>query len=259
MTTSKLELKDQLRAIELGRFIPRGTDLNSALEEANRILNSQRDKDIEFLKSRNFGTSLQQENVKERLSRLRDLNSKDVYEISYSQDSIQKLALTYGLRFLRVKHYKAELPIDLAQKMREYEEKKPYGHTPSYFILAPAKYFELTERPKPVTTDPLLFAEDGRGYKLIHQWGDQHISLIRKLIYLPLSTSSKPIAFLIWLSLVSMLVAFDAMIISNYHTEGSAVAPGCIFPTIMLTFVWSFLYPSLRNQYSLSWDVPYTN
>lgn len=105
--------------------------------DAEDILQNSQQEMEGFLKERKFLHSPQTKRA-------------DIFNYMY----IRSLAHKYALRLLPVSYYHASLPVDLCDKIKEFETIHK-GHF-EYLILAPKKSFTLLKSmPK---TDPILFA-----------------------------------------------------------------------------------------------------
>ena len=92
------------------------------------------------------------------------LETNRVYHI----DDIKKICISYRLRFLNSQLFKADLPYEAIQNIKDLE--KTHETSLSGFkIMAPSKLFKLAN-----ADDPLLFAPIENGYYyLIHKWGNR--------------------------------------------------------------------------------------
>lgn len=104
------------------------------------------------------------------------MESDRIFHIS----QIKELCITYRLRFLSTKYFKAELPDEAIFAVKELE-KKHQTVLMGFHMVAPAKYFRLEN-----ADDPMLFAPIGNGYYyLVHKWG-MDIHPLRKMAMWPL-------------------------------------------------------------------------
>ncbi|MFY0712517.1 hypothetical protein J1D01_02480 [Seonamhaeicola sp. NFXS20] len=103
------------------------------------------------------------------------LETDRIFHISH----IQSICITYRLRFLNSNLFKAEIPQEAINNIKQLE--KVHQTTLSGFkIMAPSKLFKLENY-----DDPLLFAPIGNGYYyLIHKWGND-LSVWRKWLMYP--------------------------------------------------------------------------
>jgi hypothetical protein len=117
--------------------------------------------------------------TKSRLQRLNadiaGYNQERVFHIS----QIEKTCKKYHLRFLKPDIYKGTIDTELPNKISTFEvaySVKCNQHNTR--IMAPAKSFELEERPK----DPLMFYQiNSEYYYLIHKWGND-LSIFRRVL-----------------------------------------------------------------------------
>lgn len=123
------------------------------------------------------------------------LKSDHIFHI----DQIQKICITYRLRFLDSQFFKASLPQEAIQKIKKLQ--KAHQTTLSGFkIVAPSKSFKLAN-----ADDPLLFAPIGNGYYyLIHKWGND-LHPLRKFMAWHVKTLEN---FLFSLAVFSLAVTF---------------------------------------------------
>jgi len=97
----------------------------------------------------------------------------------YHIHDIEKLCVTYRLRFLDSHFFKGEIPEEAVSKIRQLE-KEHQTSLDSFKIVAPAKLLKLEN-----ADDPLLFAPLGNDYfYLIHKWGND-LHPLRKLLMWP--------------------------------------------------------------------------
>lgn len=79
---------------------------------------------------------------------------------------IEKICVTYRLRFLDTKYFKGKYPQQVLDNIK-YLENTHKTELDGYKIIAPSKMFVLEK-----SDDPLLFAPMGNGYYyMIHKWG----------------------------------------------------------------------------------------
>lgn len=154
--------------------------------QAKQILEQAETEDRQTLERAGFDLSNLEKVSKKTNRDFENLEAKRVFHL----DEIREIALNYDLRFLPSKHYKGFLPVELPQKIKEFESLSAirdkedvqyerwlnsamFTRRPSrlgeYFVLAPKSEFKLQEKPK----DPLMFGYIGNDYYyLIHKWGN---------------------------------------------------------------------------------------
>jgi hypothetical protein len=120
-----------------------------------------------------------------RQSAIDHLKQKTGADVVLSKAQIKDLCMKYRLRFLRSHKYSGVLDTVVASKMVTLMEKLgvpnlEWDARKKFFIMAPAKSFALSERPKPI--DPVLFYRAGDDeYILVHKWGND-FTFVRRLI-----------------------------------------------------------------------------
>ncbi|OAB78562.1 hypothetical protein [Cochleicola gelatinilyticus] len=106
------------------------------------------------------------------------LQAKQIYHLT----DIEKLCVTYRLRFLDAHYFKGDFPEEAISKIRHLE-KEHQTQLVSLKIVAPAKLLKLEN-----ADDPLLFAPMGNDYfYLIHKWGND-LHPLRKWLMWPYKT-----------------------------------------------------------------------
>lgn len=154
-------------------------------------------KEIESKLKANVETSNEEERVLDMVKgELKNAELSDVHflkERGYNVDSfktnqtrnfltredIRTLAASYRFRCLPLNQFRGQIDPAVIQKMKAFEVEHPYV---DYRVMAPVSMFELRE---PKDIDPLLFAQVGSEWHLIHKWGSD-ATLLRKMLVLPL-------------------------------------------------------------------------
>lgn len=117
----------------------------------------------------------------------------------YHLKDIEKICISYRLRFLNSNYFKGNIPTEALQEIQKLEElhnTKLNG----FKIVAPAKLLKLEN-----ADDPLLFAPIGNGYYyLIHKWG-KDLHYLRKWLMWPLKRVENLIFSLFIISVVFTL------------------------------------------------------
>lgn len=93
-------------------------------------------------------------------------------------NDIKEICITYRLRFLDAKYFKAPFPEEAITRITELERLHgtPLGN---FNIIAPSRLFRLEDR-----DDPLLFTALGNDYfYLVHKWGNDLHPLRRILVW----------------------------------------------------------------------------
>lgn len=157
------------------------------------VLNKQRNKSVteeELLSQINsIFDELDQkdQSVLERATSSNNCQSTNNFDIDaleasrvYHIDDIKKVCILYRLRFLDSHLFKADLPYEAIQNIKDLE-KIHETHLGGFKIMAPSKLFKLAN-----ADDPILFAPIGNGYYyLIHKWGND-LSPFRRIKMWPL-------------------------------------------------------------------------
>ena len=119
-------------------------------------------------------------------------------------DDIEKLCVTYRLRFLDARFFKGHFPEEAISEIRNLE--KTHDTTLTDFkIVAPAKLLKLEN-----SDDPLLFAPMGNNYYyLIHKWGND-LHPLRKWLMWPYKSFENLVLTIFLLSiLVTSIIPLD--------------------------------------------------
>ena len=125
------------------------------------------------------------------------LETNKIYHIS----QIKEICIDYRLRFLDVKYFKGNLPLEAISKIKHLE-KRHNTVIQGFKIMAPSKLFKLKDK-----DDPLLFAPIGnKYYYLVHKWGND-LHPLRKLLMWPFKSIIN-LTFLVLMAsyLISLLI-----------------------------------------------------
>lgn len=155
----------------------------TVITETNRLLAEKGQEDYEMLRSMGLHHNLQKvAEIKGKKIELEKLEQE--YGNVFTRDEIKTIACRYALKFRRTDTYKGHVDPALMQKMREFSEQtgtelSPYNLQHRFYIMAPAKMFELRNEPgyvpppSPATLpEPIVFYQiDENNYRMIHQWG----------------------------------------------------------------------------------------
>ena len=97
----------------------------------------------------------------------------------YNVKEIKTVCINYRLRFLDVKYFKGDIPVEAIKKIDRLK-KDHSTELKGFKIMAPSKLFKLKN-----TDDPLLFIPIGKDYYyMIHKWGDD-LHPLRKILMWP--------------------------------------------------------------------------
>lgn len=136
------------------------------------------------------------------------LDSEAVFHISH----IERICVTYRLRFLDTKYFKGTYP-DAVVKKIQYLEKIHETLLDGFKIIAPSKLFRLDK-----ADDPLLFAPIGNGYYyLIHKWGTD-LHPLRKIKYWSIKNVENLGITIFVASLLLTILTKDIILGDHYHT-----------------------------------------
>lgn len=94
----------------------------------------------------------------------------------YHIDDIRKICMEYNMRMLPSRLYRGPVDPTFGVKVKHFQKDHQLTQEQTeegFFIVAPAKTFELEKRQRPVIdVDPLLlYKVNDHFYKLVHQWG----------------------------------------------------------------------------------------
>ena len=156
------------------------------MDEVQKILDEESAKDEKILNAL-------QENCEDESNHFYFdlLSTNKIFHIS----DIEKICITYRLRFLNSSLFKGELPHEAISKIKQLEEEHKIS-LKAYKIMAPSQFFKLKN-----ADDPLLFAPIGNQYYyLIHSWG-RDLHPLRKLMMWPFKNLENFIVLLLLLSL----------------------------------------------------------
>lgn len=98
-------------------------------------------------------------------------------------DDVRQVCMEYNMRMLPSHLYRGPVDPEFAVKVKNFQRSHQLSDeevAKDFFIVAPAKTFELEERQRPVVDlDPvLLYRIDDNFFKLVHQWGSD-LSIFR--------------------------------------------------------------------------------
>lgn len=101
----------------------------------------------------------------------------------YHIDDIRKICMEYNMRMLPSSLYRGPVDPMFGAKVKRFQQERQLSKEEvedNFFIVAPAKAFDLEQRQRPVVDiDPLLlYKVNDNFYKLVHQWGSD-LNLLR--------------------------------------------------------------------------------
>lgn len=172
----------------------------------------------------------------------------------FREESIRKVAIQYRLRFLDVKHFKAEIPDIAITRLRQLERRAGLRFE-SFKILAPSDAFRLAH----CEEDPLLFVKVGlRTWYLVDQWGND-FKWYRKWLSFPFRNK-----FSFSLSVFTLAALTSALL--PIHTLIDHLTPD-EWNIRLAIFTWSFMclsagfaflgFAFVRQLSADQWDSPY--
>ena len=127
---------------------------------------------------------------------LNKLNNENIFHIN----TIKSTCVDYRLRFLDIKYFKGEIPLEAIEKIKQMEidHNKKLN---SFKIMAPSIMFRLKK-----TDDPLLFIPIGSNYfYLIHKWGND-LAPLRKIRMWPFRSITNLLLTLLFTSYFVTLI-----------------------------------------------------
>ncbi|WP_264542463.1 MULTISPECIES: hypothetical protein [Flavobacterium] len=176
------------------------------------------------------------------------LESNKVFHIN----TIQKICITYRLRFLDSKYYKLEIPEEANTKIRQLE-KEHNTSLHSFKILAPAKALKLKNY-----DDPLLFVPMGNNcYYLIHKWGND-LSPLRKWKALPYKNFGNLLTFILLLSIATTFILPYEKLGNESYTTVKLITFLFIFKTYCAIYIYYFFWKG-KNFSTNNWNSIYYN
>lgn len=148
------------------------------VSEAKLLLDGNHQRERDLLKKIGLGHSIiKAENVRGLGIERDDLEKKYDGKV-YTIEEIRNLCLDYNLRFLHTKYFKGHIDTEIGYKVKNFFDKHKLNErydNEMFYIMAPRKAFNLTDKPKPAPVDPILFYRPDRHedkYLLVHQWGN---------------------------------------------------------------------------------------
>lgn len=127
---------------------------------------------------------------------LSKLKKENIFHIN----TIKSTCIDYRLRFLDMKYFKGEIPLEAIEKIKQMEidHNKKLN---SFKIMAPSIMFRLKK-----TDDPLLFIPIGSNYfYLIHKWGND-LAPLRKIRMWPFRSITNLLLTLLFTSYFVTLI-----------------------------------------------------
>ena len=141
---------------------------------------------------------------------LNKLKNENIFHIN----TIKSTCVDYRLRFLDIKYFKGEIPLEAIEKIKQMEidHNKKLN---SFKIMAPSIMFRLKK-----TDDPLLFIPIGSNYfYLIHKWGND-LAPLRKIRMWPFRSITNLLLTLLFLSYFVTLITPISIFTKNPDSSG---------------------------------------
>jgi len=176
------------------------------------------------------------------------LSSNKIFHIS----DIEKICITYRLRFLNSSLFKGELPYEAISRIKQLEEEHKIS-LKAYKIMAPSQFFKLKN-----ADDPLLFAPIGNQYYyLIHSWG-RDLHPLRKLMMWPFKHLENFIVLLLLSSLFFTSLIPDGMFSPHQTTSQFLIIYLFMFKWISGLAIF-YGFKKGMNFSSANWNSKYFN
>lgn len=138
------------------------------------------------------------------------LNDDRIFHLN----TIRTICIDYRLRFLDIKYFKGEIPLDAIDKIKQMENDHSKKLN-NFKIMAPSIMFRLKK-----TDDPLLFVPLGDNYfYLIHKWGND-LAPFRKIRMWPFRSLRNLLLTLLFVSYVITLITPISVFTSNPDSSG---------------------------------------
>ena len=141
---------------------------------------------------------------------LSKLKKENIFHIN----TIKSTCIDYRLRFLDMKYFKGEIPLEAIEKIKQMEidHNKKLN---SFKIMAPSIMFRLKK-----TDDPLLFIPIGSNYfYLIHKWGND-LAPFRKIRMWPFRSITNLLLTLLVTSYFVTLITPISIFTKNPDSSG---------------------------------------
>ena len=141
---------------------------------------------------------------------LSKLKKENIFHIN----TIKSTCIDYRLRFLDMKYFKGEIPLEAIEKIKQMEidHNKKLN---SFKIMAPSIMFRLKK-----TDDPLLFIPIGSNYfYLIHKWGND-LAPFRKIRMWPFRSITNLLLTLLFTSYFVTLITPISIFTKNPDSSG---------------------------------------
>jgi hypothetical protein len=167
-------------------------------------------------------------------------------------EDIKSICITYRLRFLDSSLFKAEIPREAINKIKQLEK----THSTSlkgFKIMAPSKLFKLKNY-----DDPLMFVPIRNDYYyLVHKWGND-LSIFRKWMMMPFKNfETLLVAALLFSFLVSLVIPNSQ---ANY--KESPINFFILFLFMFKSVIGIIIYYAFaagKNFNNAIWDSRYVN
>lgn len=184
----KVDIEQELIKLKLTTY----NKADDLVKEANRILASDLLTEKKILS-----------NLKHYQSLFELVNEEEVdASLIFTASQIEKIALTYRLRFLDSQFYKREIPFEAVLKIKEIDIQQR-KNIKGFKILAPIESFKVE---KSIFCSILLAPTNLGNYYIIHKWGEP-FKWYRKLSSWPLKNfDSLFISILLFTLLVTLSI-----------------------------------------------------
>ena len=214
-------------------------------DEIDIILNN------EVKKDKNVLDRLKKTEHSNATSTLPNLNSNLIFSIN----QIEKICVTYHLRFLDSQYFKSEFPYEAIMAIKKFEKENSFTIT-NFKIIAPSSVFDL----KDVNQDPLLFAQlPNNKYYLLHQWGND-LKWYRKYLYYPIRNVYTYFHSIIALSLLVALIIPSSWLQVQQNNEIYMRVWLTLHCTIGFFFFIFFIGATVQASFSsMSWKSKFYN
>lgn len=156
-------------------------DGNQIVDSAKLLLAGDHARERDLLKKIGLGHQIIKAETHHGINIERESIENKFEGKAFTLDEIKSLCLDYNLRFLHTQWFKGSIDLEIGVKIRHFFEKNKLndgysGDQNNFHIMAPAKAFNLEDRPKPLKNiDPVLFYRPNGGdkYLLVHKWGNE--------------------------------------------------------------------------------------
>lgn len=213
-------------------------DGNQIVDSAKLLLAGDHAKERDLLKKIGLGHQIIKAETKHGINLERESLENKFEGKVFTEAEIKSLCLDYNLRFLSTQYFKGNIDLEIGVKIRHFFEKNKLsdgysGDQNSFYIMAPAKAFNLEDRPKPLKNiDPVLFYRpNNRGdkYLMVHKWGNEFT--VARLIGGMMNRN-------VWIHLAFVWAISACIINIGYAMFGNY----SLFIDLMFGIIWGFAY-----------------